>query len=152
GKLLGKGMHYAETGMHGLSRIEGAAEKVKGYAGRAEQLLGKMGLHGLAGIAGRIGGAAGWVHEEAEAVHGGLKTGDEWMGEGKGALVNLFKASKDGEGVDGKLAPQRVAMGSAFDEPRRLDVSTLSRMESYLGGDFSGVRIHTGPGAAEVTQ
>jgi hypothetical protein len=25
-------------------------------------------------------------------------------------------------------------------------------MESYLGGNFSGVRVHTGPGAAEVTR
>ena len=174
--LLGKGMHSAETGMHGLSRIEGAAGSVQGYAGRAEKLLDRMGLHRLATVAGKVGGAAGWVDEESETVHGGLKTADAWMGKGKhaadevghgaevasgmfgeaahgrfGSLVNLFRASKDGDGVDGRLAPERVAVGSVFDEPRRLDVSTLSRMESYLGGDFSGVRIHTGPGAAEVT-
>jgi len=45
-----------------------------------------------------------------------------------------------------------VPLGSVFDEPRRLDVSTLSKMGSFLGGDFSGVRVHTGPGAAEVTR
>jgi hypothetical protein len=28
----------------------------------------------------------------------------------------------------------------------------MSRMEGFLGGSFSGVRIHTGPGAAQVTQ
>src|SRR5213076_3002655 len=33
----------------------------------------------------------------------------------------------------------------------RLDVTTLSKMQSFLGDDFSGVRIHTGPGAAQVT-
>jgi len=69
-----------------------------------------------------------------------------------GALVNLFRASRNGDGIDGKLSPDRVPLGSVFDEPRRLDMSTLSRMGSFLGGDFSGVRIHTGPGAAEVTR
>ena len=175
--LLGKGMHCAEMGMHGLSRIEGAAEKVQGYAGKAERFLDRMGLRRLAGYAGKVGGAAGRVDEEAKLVHGGLKTADEWMGKGKkatgevehgaevaagvfdeashgrfGKLVNLFKASKGGSGIDGKLSPDRVALGSVFDEPRRLDLSTLSRMGSYLGGDFSGVRIHTGPGADQVTR
>ena len=69
-----------------------------------------------------------------------------------GALVNIFRASRNGDGIDGKLSPDRVPLGSVFDEPRRLDLSTLSRMGSFLGGDFSGVRIHTGPGAAEVTR
>ena len=156
--LLGKGMHYAETGMHGLSQVESGAEKVQGYAGQAEGFLEKMGLHTLAGYAGKVGGAAGWVDDEAKAAHGGLKKADHWMGEGKsalgkfGGLVNLFKASKSGDGIDGKLSPQKVALGSAFDEPRRLDVTTLSKMQSFLGDDFSGVRVHTGPGAAEVTR
>jgi len=42
--------------------------------------------------------------------------------------------------------------GPLLDEPRRLDVTTLSRMEAFLGDDLSGVRVHTGPGAAEVTR
>jgi hypothetical protein len=68
-----------------------------------------------------------------------------------GALVSLFKASSHGDGIDGRLVPEKVRLRSQFDEPRRLDVSTLSRMETFLGGSFSGVRIHTGPGAAQVT-
>ena len=176
-RLLGKGMHFAELGMHGLSQIEGAAERVEGFAGKSEGFLERMGLHRLAGYAGRIGAGAGWVDEEAKLLHGGLKTADQWMGRGKkatgeveqgahaaagifdqaaqgrsGALVNIFRASRNGDGIDGKLSPDRVPLGSVFDEPRRLDVTTLSRMGSFLGGDFSGVRIHTGPGAAEVTR
>jgi hypothetical protein len=170
-------MHFAELGMHGLSQIEGAAERVQGFAGRSEGFLERMGLHRLAGYAGRIGGVAGGVDDEAKLLHGGLKSADRWMGLGKratgeveqgahvaagifdqaahgrsGALVNIFRAARNGDGVDGKLSPDRVPLGSVFDEPRRLDVSTLSRMGSFLGGDFSGVRIHTGPGAAEVTR
>jgi len=173
--LLGEGMHYAEFGMHRLSQIEGAAGGVQGIAGKTGSFLEAMGLHTLAGYAGRIGGAAGRVDEEARTVHGGLKKADRWMGEGKhvadevehgahsaagifdklghgrfGALVSLFKSSKDG--TDGKLSPEKVRLGSVFDEPRRLDVTTLSKMQSFLGADFSGVRIHTGLGAAEVTR
>ena len=176
-RWLGKGMHFAELGMHGLSQIEGAAERVQGFAGKSEGFLERMGLHRLAGYAGRMGAAAGGVDEEAKLLHGGLKTADQWMGRGKkatgeieegahaagsifhqaaqgrsGALVNIFRASRNGDGIDGKISPDRVPLGSVFDEPRRLDVSTLSRMGSFLGGDFSGVRIHTGPGAAEVTR
>jgi len=175
--LLGKGMHFAELGMHGLSQIEGAAERVQGFAGKSEGFLERMGLHRLAGYAGRMGAAAGGVDEEAKLLPDGLKTADQWMGRSKkatgvveqgahaaagifdhaaqgrpGALVNIFKASRNGDGIDGKLSPDRVPLGSVFDEPRRLDLSTLSRMGSFLGGDFSGVRIHTGPGAAEVTR
>jgi len=174
-RLLGKGMHFAELGMHGLSQIEGAAERVEGFAGKSEGLLERMGLHRLAGYAGWMGARAAGVDEEAKLLHGGLRTADQWMskkatggleqgahaaagifdegGQGRsGALVNIFRASRNGDGIDGKLSPDRVPLGSAFDEPRRLDVSTLSRMGSFLGGDFSGVRIHTGPGAAEVTR
>jgi Domain of unknown function (DUF4157) len=175
--LLGKGMHYAERGMHGLSQLEGAAGKVQSVAGKTESFLEGMGLHTLAGYAGKIGGAAGRVDEEATTVHGGLKKADHWMGEGKqvadtvehgahaaagifgkagkarfGALASVFKSSKQGDGTDGKLSPEKVRLGSVFDEPRRLDVATLSKMQSFLGGDFSGVRIHTGLGAAEVTR
>src|SRR5262249_5349217 len=125
-RLLGKRMHYAEMGMHGLSRIEAAAASVQEYAGKAEQLLDRMGLHRRAGTAGRIGGAAGWVDEEAKVLHGDLKTADSWMGRGKkvagkaepgagsapgifdeashgrfGKLVNLFRAPVDGDGADG---------------------------------------------------
>jgi len=159
--VLGKGMHSAETGMHRLSQVEGAAAKVQGLAGRAEGLLEKMGLHSLAEFAGRIGGAAGSVEGHAETVHGGLKTADRWMGTGKkvadriedeAELVSAYSASKTGTGIDGNLSPRRLRWGSVFDEPRRLDLGTLSRMEGFLGGDFSGVRIHTGPGAAEVTR
>ena len=176
GKMLGMGMHFAEMGMHGLSAIEKAAAKVQGLAGKAEGSLGKMGLGKLAGFAGKIGGAAGWVDKESKLLHGGLKTADKWMGQGKkmagqvdgvaqkaggifdkaehgrfGALLNLFKASKNGDGTDGRLVPEKMRLGSQFDEPRRLDVMTISRMEGFLGGDFAGVRIHTGPGAAQVT-
>ena len=175
--LLGKGTHYAEIGMHGLSQLEGAAGKVQSVAGKTESFLEGMGLHTLAGYAGKIGGTAGRVDEEARTVHGGLKKADHWMGEGKhvadevehganaaagifgkagqarfGALVSLFKSSKHGDGTDGRLSPEKVRLGSPFDEPRRLDVATLSKMQSFLGGDFSAVRIHTGLGAAEVTR
>ena len=174
--LLGKGMHYAEMGMHGMSAIEKAAEKVQGIAGKAEGFLGKMGLGKLAGFAGKIGGAAGWVDKESKLLHGGLKTADKWMGKGKrmagqvdgvarkaggvfdqgehgrfGSLLNLFKSAKNGDGIDGRLVPEKMRLGSQFDEPRRLDLMTMSRMEGFLGGDFAGVRIHTGPGAAQVT-
>ena len=176
GSLLGKGMHYAEMGMHGLSAIEKAAAKVQGIAGKAEGFLTKMGLGGLGGLAGKIGGAAGWVGKESHVLRGGLKTADKYMGQGKkvagqvgagankasgifekaehgrfGALLSLFKASKGGDGIDGKLVPEKMRLGSQFDEPRRLDVMTMSRMEGFLGGDFAGVRIHTGPGAAQIT-
>ena len=176
GKMLGKGMHLAEMGMHGLSAIEKAAAKVQGMAGKAEGFLSRMGLGKLAGFAGKIGGAAGWVGKESKMLHGGLKTADKWMGKGKkiagqvggvagkasgifekaehgrfGALVSLFKASKNGDGTDGRMVPEKMRLGSQFDEPRRLDVTTLSKMEMFLGGSFSGVRIHTGPGAAHVT-
>jgi len=175
--VLGKGMHSAETGMHRLSQVEGAAAKVHGFAGRAEGFLEKMGLQRLAELAGRIGGAAGSVESHAGTVHGGLKTADRWMGKGKkaasgieqgaeaasdifeeaghgrlGEVASAFSASKTGTGIDGRLSPARMPLGSVFDEPRRLDVGTISRMEWFLGGDFSGVRIHTGPGAAEVTR
>jgi len=175
--LSGKGMHYAEFGMHRLSQIEGAAGRVQSIAGKTGSFLEAMGLHTLAGYAGRIGGAAGRVDEEARTIHGGLKKADRWMGEGKhvadevehgahsaagifdklghgrfGALARLFKSSKNGDGPDGKLSPEKVRLGSVFDEPRRLDVATLSKMQSFLGADFSGVRIHTGLGAAEVTR
>ena len=174
--MLGKGMHYAEMGMHGLNQVQGAAGKVQGFAGKAEGFLDKMGLTKLGGFAGKIGGAAGWVGQEAQVLQGGLKQADKWMGQGKamagqvegvagkaggifdqaahgrfGSLVNLFKASKSGDGMDGKLVPEKMSLSSALDEPRRLDISTMSRMEMFLGGTFSGVRIHTGPGAAQVT-
>lgn len=174
--ILGKGMHFAEMGMHGLKMIEGAAGNVQGFAGKAEGFLDQMSLHKLAGFAGKIGGAAGSVDKEAGQLRGDLKTADKWMGKGKriagrvehsaakaggafdrasqgkfGELVNLFKASKDGDGTDGKLLPEKTSLNSMLDEPRRLDVTTLSRMERFLGGSFAGVRIHTGPGAAQVT-
>jgi hypothetical protein len=175
--LLGQGMHFAEMGMHGLSFIEKSAEKVQGIAGKAEGFLEKMGLGKAAGFARQIGGAAGWVDKEAKTVHGGLRTADQWMGKGKkfagqveggagraggifgeaehgrfGSLLQLFKSSRGGDGIDGKLTPEKVRMGSVLDEPQRLDISTMHRMETYLGGDFAGVRLHTGPGAADITK
>jgi hypothetical protein len=148
---------------------------VQGFAGKAEGFLDKMGLHKLAGMAGKVGGAAGWVDKEATLLQGGLKKADKAMGEGKGiahkvegvaekaggifdkashgrfgALLNLFKATKDGN-YDGKLVPEKMSLSSQLDEPRRLDMGTLSKMEMFLGGTFSGVRVHTGPGAAQVT-
>src|SRR5207302_8361886 len=144
GQMLGKGMHFAEMGMHGLSAIEKAAAKVQATAGKAEGFLSKMGLGKLAGFAGKIGGAAGWVGKESKMLHGGLKTADKWMGKGKkvagqvggvaakaggifekaehgrlGALVSLFRASSGGDGTDGKLVPEKMRLGSQFDEPRR---------------------------------
>ncbi|HWE25237.1 MAG TPA: DUF4157 domain-containing protein, partial [Myxococcales bacterium] len=38
-----------------------------------------------------------------------------------------------------------------LDEPRRLDALTLNRMETFLQGNFQGVRVHTGKGAEEIT-
>src|SRR5882724_9749171 len=64
-RLLGKGMDFAELGMHGLSQIEGAAERVQGFAGKSEGFLERMGLHQLAGYAGQMGAAAFGVDEEA---------------------------------------------------------------------------------------
>ncbi|HUJ29472.1 MAG TPA: DUF4157 domain-containing protein, partial [Myxococcales bacterium] len=175
--LLGKGMHYAEMGMHGLNVVEGYAQKAQGFAGKAEGFLDKIGLHKAAGFAGKVGNAAGFVNKEAGVLHGDLKTADKLMGKGKsiagevehgaekasgvfdqaahgrfGQLVNLFRAAKDGSGYDGKLVPEKMSLSSHFDEPQRLDMTTLSKMEMFLGGTFSGVRIHTGPGAAQVTQ
>ena len=172
--ILGQGMHYAEMGMHGLSQIGNAAQDVQGVAGKAEGFLDKLGFGKLAGFAGGIDGAAGRVGEECELLRGGLKTADRWMGKGKkiagqaeqgagmasglfekaehGGLVNLFKKSRAGDGMGGKLSPEKMRLNSQFDEPRRLDVMTMSRMESFLGGSFAGVRIHTGPGAAEITR
>src|SRR5260370_42542703 len=85
------------------------------------------------------GGGAGWargIFEKAE--HGGL--------------ISLFKKSRAGDGIEGKLSPEKMRLNSQFDEPRRLDVMTMSRMETFLGGSFAGVRIHTGPGPAEITR
>ncbi len=174
--LLGRGMHLAEEGMHGLGMIEGAAEKVQGFAGKAEGFLNKLHLGKAASFAHQIGGAAGFVDKEALLLHGGLKKADHWMGVGKqdlgsaekfsnragrafaraeqghlGGMLHLFMASKNGDGIDGKLAPEKARLTSMFDEPRRLDLGTMSRMEGFLGGDFSGVRLHTGPGAAQIT-
>ena len=174
--LLGKGMHLAEQGMHGLGVIEGAAEKVQGFAGKAEGFLNKLHLGKAAQFAHQIGGAAGLVDKEALLLHGGLKKADHWMGVGKkdlgsvekfsnragrafaraeqghlGGMMHLFKASKFGDGIDGKGAPEKARLNSMFDEPRRLDLGTMSRMEGFLGGDLSSVRLHTGPGAAQIT-
>jgi hypothetical protein len=174
--LLGQGMHFAEMGMHGLSAIEKAAAKVQGIAGKAEGFLNKIGFGKAAGFASKIGGAAGWVDEKAKFLHGGLKTADQWMGKGKqiagqveggaeqahgmfdqaahgrfGTLVSLFKSSRTGD-IGGKLEPEKVRVGSMMDEPRRLDIATISRMEGFLGGDFAGVRLHVGPGAADITR
>jgi hypothetical protein len=172
--LLGQGMHYAEEGEHLLSQVEGAAHQVQGLADEAEGFLGRMGLGRVAGLAHRVGSAAGFVDHEAQVLHGGLATADQVMGQGRaiagevsqdahqasgvfgaiehgnfGPLVSLFRSSKDG--FEGKLAPDKARLGSVLDEPRRLDGTTLSKMSNFLGGDFNGVRIHTGLGAAEVT-
>ena len=174
--ILGKAMHYAEMGMHGLDVVEHAAGKVHDLAGKAEGFLHRIHLDGAAGLAHKVGDAAGWVDDKSKEAHEGLKTADHYLGEGKkdlgkvesfghkashalkgaehgkfGELNSLFRAAKSGDGIDGKLQPEKVRLGSAFDEPRRLDASTLSRMGTFLGGDFAGVRVHTGPGAAEIT-
>jgi Domain of unknown function (DUF4157) len=50
--------------------------------------------------------------------------------------------------------PKRPPEGektNVLDEPRRLDALTLNRMESFLQGDFQGVRVHTGKGAEQIT-
>ena len=174
--LLGKTMHYAETGMHGLNVIEHAAENVHGLADRAEGFLLRLHLGSAAGFAHQVGSAAGWMDERAKEAHGGLKTADEVLGEGRhdletveslghrtariahkagkahfGELLHLFRAANDGDGTDGKLRPEQVRLGSSLDEPRRLDALTQARMEQFLGGDFAGVRVHVGPGAAQIT-
>ena len=175
--LLGKGMHYAEMGMGMLDKFGGIAQKVEGFAGKAEGFLDKVGLHGLAGLAGKVGGAAGWASEKSSAGHDLLQKADDLMGQGKkglgaaggfagkagkafgaaehgsfGKLLHLFKASRFGNGIDGKYSPERFKGGSQLDEAKRLDGSTRNRMEEFLGGDFGGVKIHTGQGAAEVTR
>ena len=61
--LLGKTMHYAETGMHGLNVIEHAAENVHGLADRAEGFLLRLHLGSAAGFAHQVGSAAGWMDE-----------------------------------------------------------------------------------------
>jgi hypothetical protein len=169
-------MHLLELGMHGLKGIEGAAEKVQGFAGKAEGFLNKLHLGKAARFAHQIGGAAGFVDQEALALHGGMKRADKLLGAAKdglgnvegfsnkagkafaraeqghfGGLLHMFRASRNGDGIDGKLSPDKIRIGSQFDEPRRLDISTISKMEGFLGGSFGGVRIHTGPGAAEIT-
>ncbi|MFL5312341.1 MAG: DUF4157 domain-containing protein [Myxococcales bacterium] len=174
--LLGKAMHYAETGMHGLNVVEHAAERVHGLADGAEAFLVRLHLGSAAGFAQKVGSAAGWVDERAKEAHGGLKTADEALGEGKqgletvgslgrataavahnarkarfGELLHLYRAATGGDGTDGKLRPEQVRLGSAMDEPRRLDALTQARMEQFLGGDFTGVRVHIGPGAAQIT-
>ncbi len=175
--LLGKGMHYAEVGEGMLNKVSGIAGKVQDYAGKAEGFLDKMGLKGLGSFAGKIGGAAGWVGDKAKQGHDLLGKADKLMGEGKKALgtvgsvskkaggmfgalekgdfakaLSVFKASRGGNGIDGKLTPDRFRPSNTFDEPQRLDGMTRNRMETVLGGDFATVRIHTGPGAAEVTK
>ncbi|MGZ6126352.1 MAG: eCIS core domain-containing protein, partial [Myxococcales bacterium] len=177
GGALGKGMHYLELGMHGLGEVERAARKVQGFAGKAEKFLGDLGLDRLAGFAAKAGGAAEWVEDSAEVVQGAAKKADRFMGKGKkvagevehgahaaagffdeaahggaGELLSVFQASRAGPAIEGRRTPDKVALAPILDEPRRLDLTTLSRMESFLGDDFSGVRIHTGPGAAEVTR
>jgi len=64
-----------------------------------------------------------------QGAHAGAGIFDQAAQGRPGALVNIFKASRNGDGIDGKLSPDRVPLGSVFDEPRRLDVSTLSRMD-----------------------
>jgi hypothetical protein len=175
--LLGKGMHFAELGMGALNKVGDLAGTVQKYAGKSEGFLDQLGLHKLAGYAGKIGGAAGWVGDKAETGHSWLQKADQLMGQGKkglgtvdrfagragkafdqagrgsfGGLLHLFKASRSGDGVDGRTTPERFRPGGNLDDPRALDVTTLSRMEGFLGGSFTGVKIHTGPGAAEVTR
>ncbi len=156
--------------------VEHAAENVQGFATGAEEFLHRIHLGSAAELAHRAGDAAGWVDERAKEAHGQVKIADEALGEGKkdldavesfshraakvvhkagkghfGELLHLFRAARDGDGTDGKLQPSRVRLGSPLDEPRRLDALTLSRMEQFLGGDFAGVRVHAGPGAAQIT-
>src|SRR5258707_157193 len=84
----------------------------------------------------------------AAPFEGGLSPAHRGMGtaktvadriEDEAELVSAYSASKTGTGIDGNLSPRRLRWGSVFDEPRRLDLGTLSRMEGFLGGDFSGV-------------
>jgi hypothetical protein len=124
--------------------VDGKAKALHGYAKQGDELFGeaKDGLHAVAGFSGKAGRLLGDAEQVADRVeHGHL-----------GAMLRLFKASRFGDGIDGKRAPERMRLGSALDEPRRLDGMMMSRMQQYLGGDFSSVRIHTGPGAAEVTK
>jgi hypothetical protein len=115
--LLGKAMHDAETGMHGLTPGEGKGDLEVVESPR---------------------------NRTAKVAH---KAGQRDFGE----MQHLFRAATDGDGTDGKLRPERVRLGSALDEPRRLDALTQARMGQFLGGDFGGVRVHVGPGAAQIT-
>jgi hypothetical protein len=145
---------------------------VEGFASKTEGILDELGLDRLAEAAGKVAGATEWLHEKADVVHGDLKMADRWMGEGKAtadevrrdarAAAGIFRAAAHGRfgeivdslfgGADVDATPKRGVPGAVLDEPRRLDLATLSRMEQDLGDDFSGVRVHTGPAAAEVTR
>ncbi len=166
-RLLGKGMHDAETGMHHLAQVESAAGHVGAFASGAERFLEKLGLDGLAGIAAKASEAARWVDARARLVHGEWKDADRRAGQAKeridevehGASAAAFAFHEAGRGERRPLVDlfEEVAAGAEegaplLDEPRRLDLLTLSRMEEFLGGDLSGVRVHTGPAAAEVTR
>jgi hypothetical protein len=176
-RLVGKAMHYAETGMHGLNVVEHAAESVQDFAGRAEAFLYRVHLGSAAELAHRVGGAAQWVDQRAKSAHEGLETADEVLAEGKegleavesfghraakvvhkarkghlGEVLQLFRAATDRDGTEGALRPEQVRLGSSLDEPRRLDALTQARMQQFLGGDFTGVRVHVGPGAAQITR
>jgi hypothetical protein len=128
--ILGKGMHYAEMGMHGFGMLAGGLETADEWMGKGKRVADQV-EEGA--------GTASGIFEEAE--------------QGKsGALVDLFKKSRAGDGIDGRSSPEKMRLDSQLDEPRRLDVMTIGRMERFLGGSFAGVRIHTGPGAAEITR
>ena len=175
--LLGRAMFYAEEGIHRLKAVERAADKVHDFADKAEGFFEKYHLGKAAHFAHQIGSAAGTVDRDAKLLQGGLTTADQWMGAGKkdlgavaglsrkasgafrlaehnqfGGLLSLFKASRGGDGIDGKLQPEKAQLGSNFDEPRRIDGGTLSKMEGFFGGNFAHVRIHTGPGAGIITR
>src|SRR5207237_9693153 len=107
--LSGKGMHYAEFGMHRLSQIEGAAGRVQSIAGKTGSFLEAMGLHTLAGYAGRIGGAAGRVDEEARTIHGGLKKADRWMGEGRHVAEEVEHGAHSAAGLYDELGHGRFS-------------------------------------------
>ncbi len=68
------------------------------------------------------------------------------------APLHRAKRGRDESTYDGlgHMSPDvRFVSGDA---PKRLDLTLLSTMERFLGATFADVRVHTGPGAAQVTR
>jgi hypothetical protein len=104
---------------------------------RVRRAIGEWSASGaLPGIAGASAGAS----------DGGSAAGD---GEPTSAASNIFFKGDDG-GAKESHAPQAVQ--SQLGSGRPLDGGVKSHMESSFGQNFSHVRLHTGPQAAQVSE